>query len=365
MPVWHSIFLQEFADGRLRNVNTVPGRMVLSLFPPLVSGDPLAAMVVPSSWYRFEPDISFERVIGVDLTVQVNIPVQSFDAPIVLLAVGDQIQLAARFRIPLEMIEPVTARGSLHLRIADSEFVWSEFPIHHRHFTRLRVQWHTSGQARVWRDGELVAFANDVAAQSKLQAGHVLVGNPTIPPGAPMPRFRLAYLFVRLLRDHDAFPELAKRLPLDLPDDPLLEQCTQQIRGLQLAILDRYRAFMTLFSQKATTNWQAGDPDAPFSPAAVDAHRLAKEVLLAFLRFLQTSEQTDADKALDRCTKFFEVLRLQAPDEFNTLLAELGELPEVSPECRALAERMIAANQPRLEPALRLLQAIFDRVTAG
>jgi hypothetical protein len=371
MAVWHSIFLQEFPDRNLRNFHSVQGRLITSAQPPDVSADAAegwVALIFPERWYRFQPEAAFDGVVGVDIALRVHIPrtsIQNFTDPIVLVSIGDQLQLSAQFRLPLEVSEPV-AMASLRFRTAGSALEWSSFPINQRRYAHLRVNWYTSGQAQIWHDRELVAFANHVAPRAKLKTSDIVIGDPSLSaaPGV-ISHFRLGYLYVRLVREHDAFTELGKNLPLDLPDDPRLQQCIQQIRGQQLAILDRVRAFMSRLSQKTTTNWQAGDPGGPFSTAAVDAQKLGKDALRAFILFLETLEQARADEALDRFTKFFGVLRLHAPDDMKAMVAEIAAVPEVSEECRAVAERILTLNEPRLGPVQRLMQGIANLVTAG
>jgi hypothetical protein len=352
MSVWHSIFLQDFHDHNLWNFNAVPGHLVTSPEPPAISGDPtqgLGASLSPGHWYRFATEAPITGIVGVNIALRVHIPVtsaQNFNDPITLVSIGDQLRLSAQFRLPLEATD-TTAMGSLRFRVGGSTFEWTSFPIDRLRHTQLRVNWYTNGQVKL--------------SASDIVAGDLSLSATTLPGS----HYRLTFLHIRLLREHDALRDLATLLSLNLPNDPRLEQCTLLIRARHLAILDRIRAFMTRFSQMTTNTWQAGDAGTPFSAAAVDMHRLAKEALLAFLQFLEAPEKGDANECLDKFRKFFDLLRMHAPDDWNAMLNELGQVPLVSPECRSLAEAMIAANQPQLAPLLHLIEAIAELATIG
>jgi hypothetical protein len=381
MAVWNPIFLQEFPDRDLNNFHAVEGQLLRSTPPPTIGPSGSGVLVGVDEWLGFELANQVESVIGVYIELSVDVryrvsesPVSIFlgsNEPLVagLLSVGDQfrvfVQIAAQDFLDSNRDATDTVDAKLVVHSGGSTLTYDQLHLSHRKTQRLRLNWHTNGQLRVWQNQALVAYASDFAPSSKATVDRFTLGVFASGASDDLQK-RFDHFYLKLLREEDAveavageFPSMVSYLPPEIRDDPLLERCKALMLRNTLQTLDRYRAFMSKFSQSTTTNWQSGsDAASPFSRASIDAHRLSNEAFLHVISYLQDPGPIHAQHAVEKMTQFFEILHNQLPDEFRGLVSDLNDPgAELPYECRELADQIAAVSDTQ-QPIVSLLHQI-------
>jgi hypothetical protein len=381
MAVWNPIFLHEFPDRDLNNFHAVEGQLLRSTPPPAIGPSGSGVLVDVDEWLGFELANKVESVVGVDVDVSVDVRYRVSESPVsiflasneplvaALLSVDDQlrvfVQIAAQDFIDSNQDATDAVDAKLIVHSGGSTLTYDQLRLSHRKTERLRLNWHTNGQLRVWQNRALVAYANDFAAGSKATVDRVTLGAPPSGASDDLPKL-FDHFYLKLLREDDAveaiadeFPSIVSYLPPQIKDDPLLERCKALMLNNTLQTLDRYRAFMSKFSQSTTTDWQSGsDAASPFSQASIDAHRLSNEALVHVIGYLQDPGPVDAQHAVEKMTQFFEILHNQLPDEFRGLVSDLNDPgAELPYECRELADRIGSVSDAQ-HPIVLLLHEI-------
>ncbi|MGH8932033.1 MAG: right-handed parallel beta-helix repeat-containing protein [Egibacteraceae bacterium] len=365
--VWKSVFLHEFLDGDPANLHAVPGELSVLPDGPIIQPTPAPAdrgfLLTPGRalGYRFEEP--FEDVIGVDLSVDLSVellfpPQIPFVNNFPLVSLGDGTVTLSIHRVPT----PSFAVG-IRLSVDGSSMQFDEFHtvvMPSGQTNRLRVRWHTHGQAQIWHEGVLRAYEPGFAAGRSFEIDRLVVGRPG-EPTPPSPRFRARRVYLKLLRRDDARHEIDRHVPLDVSCFPA-DQCAEHVRVLHEELVSRARAFMTGIVSKLTTSWREGQAPGPFSPESIAAHEAAVGAAEAFGAFLDTREQAAANTFLQRIGEFFDILATADPAGFAELVTDLAQHAEsVDPACRRTLEPVYAANADALQPLELLLQAAWQR----
>jgi hypothetical protein len=361
--VWKPAFLHEFLDGNPANLHAVPGE--LSIVPEGVVIEPTpdpalrGFLLEPgrSLSYRFET--AFEDVIGIDLSVDLSLlsPELVFVREVPLVSLGDgTVTLSAEFAVgigPVEIGLSVDGSSMRHIVVMPPGQT-----------NRLRVRWHTHGQAQIWYEGVLRAYEPGLAAGRSFAIDRLEVGRA---PEIEQPRFRVRRVYLKLLRQDDARQALDRQVPLNVNCIPMpASDCTEKVNALLGELRLRTRAFMTGVIARLTTPWREGQAQSPFSREAVAAHAAAVGAAEAFGTFLETREEAAADTFLQRMGTMFDVFAAADPAGFATLLSDLARRAEtLDPACRAAIEPLHAANAEALQPLERLLQATWQRALAA
>ena len=353
------------------NLHAVPG--VLSVLPdgpvigPTPEPDDRGFVVTPgrSLGYRFEKRV--EDVIGVDLSCDLLFPLQphifqppGLEFPLVSLG-GGTVTLSMSELLFFFVGPELQGRVRIVLNVDgqtmqfNNEFVVSQRAI------RLRVHWHTHGQAQVWHEGVLRAYEPGFAVGRSFGIDRLAVGGPEGAVAAPNPQFLVRRVYLKLLRRDDARHEIDWHVPIDVGHFPQTH-CAEHVRLLHEQLLSRIRKFMEGIVSEFTTSWREGQVPGPFSPESVTAHEAAVRAAEAFVAFLATREADTAATFLRRIGEFLDVLASAAPTGYAELLAELSEHAEtLDPACRTMLEPVYAANAATLEPLTRLLRATWER----
>ena len=232
-----------------------------------------------------------------------------------------------------------------------------------RSFTDVRVDWHTSGQARISIDGRLVGYNNALAPGTSFDIDRLSFGLPGEPPEPHAPQYQIARVFVRVLTRTDALVTLSRLLP-KMPPGKERGRCHLLVFANLLSLVDRLRPFMAAFHQAKSQPWteKDGPPEGPFQSDAIQAHQLAITSMLALKEMLRTGDFSKPEAFLEPFTKFLRILRASQPDQFDALAAELFAADVVPEACRELLKSELEENRGDLDPIINLLEAATKRV---
>jgi hypothetical protein len=370
--MWRSVFLHEFPDNEIRNFQALPGYAT----PASLALTPIANPQLQHNTVQISPGRGFDytlaepldEVIGASGRVRLRYPIQAGTNPVSIMQVGDMAELRVQpFLDPLFNPAELSARARGLLRIGGTEIELGVLVFPHRRFTEVRFDWHTSGQARLLQDGDLVGYQNAVAPAAQLDVTRVVFGLPpsVMSPGGPLPRYEIQRVFVRALRRSDSLAAFTRLLPdVPMPDDPLFERCYVRATINLLAMVDRLRQFMSLVNQKLSQPWTSasGPPEGPFTPEAVTAHQLATQSVVELGRMMRTGDFSTAEPFLDPLEQFLRILHKTLPDEFSALAKELMESTALPDECVPALEAVLDDNRQSFGPLLDVLLAASKRI---
>lgn len=366
--MWRSVFLHEFPDPRIRSFQSLPGAVspttqALALEP---AADRFALPLLAGQMFEFAPAQPLREIIGVSMRLRVKGSTSGFiSSALFRFSAGVDLDLLIR-RPRFSSSRPTDA--TVRAGAAGIDFP-AALPTLDG-FTDLRMDWHTSGQARVWADGRHVGYHNAVAPGAVLQLDRVAFGLPVPEPEEfhrLARRFTVTRVFVRALARPDTLAAFTRRLPAPADsDDDLLQKCRLIAQGNVLRTVDRLRAFMSQAHAALTRPWTApGGPAAgPFEPAATEAHELAVAAGAALFDMMRTADYSAPEAFLVPFEAFLRILHDTLAAEFSSLAAELRDLPVVPEECRPVMTQALDAQRAELAPLIDLLTAASDRVRA-
>jgi hypothetical protein len=370
--MWRSVFLHEFIDRRITNFQALPGTLTSPSFtlapsPAIVAGTN-SVEVTRGKGLEYILDEPLRDVIGLSCRLRVAYPIPNeglghlqgfpllnfgFKASILSLAQTDPLPDLSGIRSLVGFLigDPNQVSTSALTTLAS------------RSFTDVRVDWHTSGQARIAVDGRLVGYSNALATGTTFDLDRLSFGLPGEPPQTNAPQYQIARVFVRVLTRTDALVTLSRLLP-KMPPGKDRGRCHLLVLANLLNLLDRLRPFMAAFHEAKSQPWteENGPPEGPFQPDAIEAHQLAVSSMLALKEMLRTGDFSKPDAFLDPFTKFLQILRASQPEQFDALAAELLAADVVPEGCRDLLESQLKENGDALNPIIDLLTAATKRV---
>jgi len=372
MSVWKSIFLHEFLDDDLLNFIATDGTLITSPFLPVMTRhgnqpSTFAAQIMHDKWFRFELAEPFEKVIGIDVTFSISIPINNIS-----IGPGAQQLISIGQLFYIRVIKGPNNPGhtsspawlQVISEVGQSPGTFAPFIYEKEKFSNLRINWRTSGQLRIWYNGKLVAFYNNFAAQQKFNIGHIVIGHPE-DNVISTDYVEMSHIYLKLLREDDALRRVAKEFPVQYCEDPRLERCTKMLQAKQLEIMDLFRSFMSKFIRKTTAaSWQADNegPESPFTKEANIAHEVATKSFLSFLKFLKEPSDINRKHFLNLIGQFFNILFTTAPDEYAAFLKKLEQYQYVDAECRKYAGQIFDQNRAKLEPIQQLIIEMYQLI---
>jgi hypothetical protein len=361
--VWRSLLLHEIPSGDLRNFSAVDG--AATSFPWN------ADAIGPGEEFEFTLGTPVSNVIGISLHIRLRKPIAEFDECRIARAGTDVEFSIQRLNTGVIDVPELAAEYRGLLRIGPSPAdSFGLLTLPHRTYVDIRIDWHTSGQARLLQGGELIGYHNAVSPGASVSVPTLAFGRSDRPPG-PGSRYGVQRFFVRALQRTDALAALSRLFP-DIPakDDPMVARCRVLALNELLSVVDSLRPFMSLFHQQTSSPWSpdtTGPPD-PFSEASEAAHRSALAAGAALVRMLRTMDFEAPQAFLEPFEDLLRTLHDALPGEFEALaqniLSSQGQLPD---ECRQLLEDDRLARGSSMDPILELFQdaATIVRQVAG
>ena len=368
--MWRSVFQHEFPDRSIGNYQSIDGAISSASEAMLLETDPATGRrslpLLAGETFEFAPAHPLRDIIGVSMRARLKGSVSGFVSTATF-------RLSAGIDLDLLIRKPVFGSSKptdASVRVESSHVAFpSSVPALGR-FVDVRLDWHTSGQVRLWADGRLVAYLNNVSAGRVLQLDRVTFGLPFPEPEEfhrLSRRFSVNRVFVRALARPDTLGAFTQFLPKPEPTaDDLLRKCRFIATGNVLKTVDRLRAFMAEAHQALTQPWTAldGPPAGPFQQQAIDAHLLATAAGGALVDMMRRGDYSDPAAFLDPFEKFLRILYDTLPTQFTALATELADRPVVPEECRLVMEKALGSSRDELAPLIDLLVAASDRVRA-
>lgn len=363
--MWRSVFLHEFIDHRITNCQALAGRptpasLALAANDAALPGTN-AVPIRRGDGFEYLLDAPLSQVIGVSCRVRLMYPLnpQPFMFPVIRLGAGAELLLWPQTH-PLPDLSGTLALARLWLGSSFKNLGNIVLPA--QRFVDFRLDWHTSGQARILADGQLVAYANAVSPGAMLTVDRVAFGMLNLQPAATPPVYHLSRVFVRVLQRPDSLAHLSKLLPrVKVADE---NRCHARAVGNILAQVDALRQFMAQIHQSLSQNWsaQAGPAAGPFKPEAVEAHALSTEAVAALAGMLRTSDFAETARFLEPFEKFLRILHDTLPQQFAALAAQLDGTKVVPEDCHTAYEKALNDNSATLGPLVKLMTEASDRV---
>ena len=270
MAVWRSVILHEFPDDNLENFSSIPGTLttpglgVPQLFP--LSED------LPTSYFAsiglgkplvFVPAEPQVEIIGIDLVFDARVQLSLQGDPVPFVRLGDTLKVLVGFRADtaLETIDGMPSKkAKITVAAGISTLQFDGLTVRGGLFARIRVNWYTTGQLRLWINDQLVAFANDFSTNQQFAIGQIEVGDISVPAGDGLitlvPWFDLRHLSLRILRRDDTLDPISDRFPVGVPVGREFRHCIEQALQRQQMLMTALREFLATFSRQTTSNWQ-------------------------------------------------------------------------------------------------------------
>jgi len=369
MAVWNSVFLHEFLDGNPANLRALPGDLTVLPNGPVVTPTPdpedRGFRVSPGHVLGYHFQRPLENVIGVDLSVDLVLSVQAAFEHLTVVSLGGGKVTLVLLNAQFAFIGPnIEGRARVRFTV-DGESMEFSLRFVPAQTLRLRVRWHTHGQVQVWQERVLRAHEPGFAPGRAVGIDRLAVGGPGGLGGGGAAGILVRRVYVKLLRRDDSRNELREQVAIDtsmLPRTP----CATAAGALLAEMLAQIRKFMSEVIMKTTTSWREGQPQGPFAPEAVAAHRAAVAAAEAFVAYLGTREETAAHTFLEQIGTLLDVLAAADPARYAALLDELAALAEsFDPDCRAVLQPLYTANTQALDPLADLLTQTWDRAKAA
>lgn len=375
--MWRSIFLHEFIDHKITNFKAVPGKLTLPSFNLVPSAAVVPGVnsveVTNGTGFEYIFDEPLRDVIGLSCRMRVAYPIpntglghmQGFS----LLGLGSNVTVLALAQVdPPPAVNAIPSQFGLNINhpqggviLGEGTGVRVQFPS--KSFADLRVDWHTSGQTRLFVNGRLVRYQNAFVSGISFDIDRLSFGHPGHPPTPHAPQYQIARVFVRALTRTDALVTLSRLLP-QMPPTEDRGRCHLIVFTNLLRLLDRLRPFMAAFHQAKSHPWteEFGPAEGPFQAEAVQAHQLAITSMLAFNRMLRTGDFSKPEDFLKPFIEFLRILRASQPAQFDALAAELFAADVIPESCRDQIKYELEENQAALDPIINLLSAATVRV---
>lgn len=366
--MWRSVFQHEFPDPGIGNYQSIDGAISQASGAMLLEADPATGRrslpLLAGETFEFVPAHPLRDIIGVSMRARLKGSVSGFVSTATF-------RLSAGIDLDLLIRKPVFGASKptdASVRVESSHVAFTAAVPALGQFVGLRLDWHTSGQVRLWADGRLVAYHNNVGAGRVLQLDRVAFGLPFPEPEEfhrLSRRFSVNRIFVRALARPDTLAAFTRFLPKpEATADDLLRKCRFIATGNVLKTVDRLRAFMAEAQQVLSQPWTAPDGPAtgPFRQQAIDAHELAIAAGGALIDMMRRGDYSDPATFLEPFEKFLRILHGTLPAQFSALASELANRPVVPEECRLVMEKALGPSRDELAPLIDLLAAASDRV---
>lgn len=375
--MWRSVFLHEFIDHKITNFKAVPGKLTLPSFNLVPSAAVVPGInsveVTNGTGLEYIFDEPLRDVIGLSCRVRVAYPIpntglghmQGFS----LLTLGSNVTVLALAQPdPPPAVNAIPSQFGLNINhpqggviVGEGTGVRVQFPS--QSFADLRIDWHTSGQTRLFVNGRLVRYQNAFVPGISFDIDRLSFGHPGQPPTPHAPQYQIARVFVRALTRTDGLATLSRLLP-QMPPTEDRGRCHLIVFTNLLRLLDRLRPFMAAFHQAKSQPWteEFGPAEGPFQAEAVQAHQLAIRSMLAFNQMLRTGDFSNPESFLEPFTEFLRILRASQPAQFDALAAELSATDVIPKSCRKQIEAEFEENRAALDPIINLLSAATTRV---
>lgn len=368
--MWRSVFLHDFPDQRVRSYESVDGALAPSSESLAVSVDPAtrrgSLTLLAGEQFVWMPTEPLREIIGVSVRLRITGSVSGFVSMATFrITSGIECDLSIRRPVfgPSKPTDVAVRAGAGGAAFADAVPALGR-PVD------VRLDWHTSGQTRLWADGRLVGYHNAVSPGAALQIDRVAFGLPFPEPEEfhrQSRHFTVSRVFVRALARPDTLAGFSRLLPAAEPTvDDLLRKCRLTATSRLLATVDRLRAFMATAHQALTQPWTApGGPDAgPFTAAATAAHLQATAAGAALVEMVRRGDYSSPDDFLCPFEAFLRVLHDALPSQFTALASELLDRPVVPEECRPVMEKALDPWREEYAPLISLLTDASARVRA-
>ena len=357
--MWRSLFLHEFPDGNPQVFKGIDGFADQASL--IINPNALA----PGQRFQFQFSEPLTEIIGVSARMSIRKPNANPDS---LRVFGAENEIELIIKSLPGPHEGLSQKAHALLKIGQTPFVnlgTLSFP--HRSFVEVRIDWHTSGQARLFQDENLIGYHNAVSPGSELTFGGISVGQTNKPLGAVGPRIGVKRIFVRALKKTDPLGIISRMLP-DPPkienEDPRLKHCQNIAITELLEVVDLLRPFMIQFHNQESQPWSASDvpQSSPFTEASISAHSAALETGLAFKKILSRNDFSSAEAFLDPFERFLTILRDVFPVEFESLTQTILARPGIPADCRNRLQADRATNGAEFEQIVQLIDAAAQRV---
>jgi hypothetical protein len=367
--MWRSVFLHEFIDHRIDNFHALPGRLTLASSQHAATRDSATGvnslLIQPGVELDFRLTTPLTEVIGISGRVRMLYPVRQPDFAFRVMSLGNDTSMSVKTESRPTDVDQTETTPALRFGQSFGDFKSVGLPAR---WVDYRFDWHTSGQARILYDGQLVAYRHSVSPGTFLTVDRVVVGIP--PTANAQVQFRIARVFVRALSRSDALAQFSRFLPQleEVPQDP--RRCRQiAITGL-LALVDRLRQFMAAVHAQVSQSWseQAGPVTGPFRPEATRVHALAKKAMLELVQMMRTGDFSAPNRFLIPFTRFLRILHDTLPTQFEALAAELLETAIVPDDCTESIEALGKQHRDSLQPLIDLIEAAnaqLKRIAGG
>lgn len=363
--MWRSVFLHEFLDHRIDNFQALPGRPEQPSFLLTPSRDPAtgvsSVLIRGGSYFDYRFTQPLQDIIGISCRIRLLYPPAQPDFQFPILDLGAASLMIKTESNPTDVDKTLTA-PALFINQTFQAFRTVDLPANR--YVDFRFDWHTSGQARIVQDGQLVAYRHSASPGTAITVDRVVFGLPNLQPTPQVPSYRVARVFVRLLSRVDALAIFSRLLPnVEAPDDPK-NRCSEiAIAGI-LAMVDRLREFMATIHQTLTQSWsaQAGPAQGPFQSQATKAHALAVKAVAELVMMLRTGDFLAPNRFLIPFTRFLRILHDTKPAEFEALAAELRKTTIVPDDCQKIFESVGKESRATFQPLIELLNAATEQI---
>jgi hypothetical protein len=365
--VWKSLLLHEMPNGDLRNYSAVPGLVSTGSFQ--LNPDAIA----PGQEFEFTLETPQSEVVGVSFRVRLRKPIAGLDPERIARAGTDVDFSLQRLDTPAIDAPELAAAHQALLRIGPGPTVpLGVLILPHRSYVDIRFDWHTSGQARLLLNDQLVGYHNAESPGMSVSITSLAFGRSDVHAG-PGARYGVTRFFVRALRRVDALDAFSSLLPEVPPnDDPRLARCRELAREEVLHAADALRPFMALFHQQFSAPWDAesGAPEGPLADESKDAHRLAIGAASNLVQMLRRNDFKHPEQFLEPFEAFLRTLHDAVPNQFESLAQSLllTGPRELNETCvQMLAQDRLARGQA-MAPMIRLVEeasGIVEQLAGG
>jgi hypothetical protein len=350
LHVWTPAFHHQFLDGNPGNFSAPPG--VLTALPdglvvqPTPPPDQRGFVIAPGHSLSYTLERPLTGVIGLDIRLDVQIAA-ALQAPldVQVRLDGQAVRVIADFIDTLLRLQfwvggtPLSA--SVPLESATGLF-------------RLRLRWHTHGQASMFVNERLRAYDPALQPGLSLPVSTIFLGHHFPIATTDPPRMRARRFTVKVLRKDDAtrFLDDLFPLPRPLPVDP---DCAKRVQGLAGAAMLDARQLMTAAVAAWTRRWSEGQAGSPFSAESVAAHEAAVQAGRAFTAFMLGQDRADADRFLAAARTFLALLQAVDPARYAALVAKADDAStQLDVPCIAALEPLRRLYESRLTPLAEL-----------
>lgn len=346
MHVWTPAFHHQFLDGNPANFSAPPGE--LTALPnglavqPTPPPDERGFAVAPGHSLTYTLERPLLGVIGLDIKLDLVVSGSAQDPLDVQVRLdGQAVRVIATFLGTLLRLQFVMGGTALAASIP----LASESGLF-----RLRLRWHTHGQASMWVNDVLQAYEPALQPGLSVPVSTIFLGHHSTAVASGAPRLRARRFTVKVLRKQDAtrFLDDLFPLPRPLPIDP---ECAKRVEGLSGAAMAEARQLMTAAVAAWTRRWSTGQPGTPFSAEAVAAHDAAVQAGRAFVAFMLGQQQADADRFLAEAGTFLGLLQSVDPVRYAALVAQARDAStHLDRPCAVAIEPIRRLYESRLAP---------------